>query len=176
MAPFHSGALMKSPRKRIAQVSAKQLAKHPSLAKSSSTILRSSSPSRSSQTPIKRSRKAIRQVNPVAKAKRTKKYKAYLSSAAWKAKRQERFRLDGWRCVAVVCVESVLAFEGEELAMGSRYQRCPNVDETRTGKGLVCDHLTYARFGNENLDDLRTLCKGHDRRETVLHRANWSGR
>lgn len=123
-------------------------------------------------TALKRSTKKIRKANPVAKAKRNAKYKAYLSSAAWKQLRIAVFRRDGWRCTNT--------FRNSAQERGWSFvstlpQRCPNWDETRTtGKGLVCDHLTYARFGHENLDDLRTLCKACNARLTVSERANWS--
>lgn len=114
-----------------------------------------------SRSPIKQGGTPIKKVNPERKAKRAKKFKAYLSSAAWKNLRLARFRVDGWRCTAVV-----------PLCIGE-FMRCPNWDETGSGKGLICDHLTYARFGHENLDDLRTLCRSCNARETTGKRANW---
>lgn len=124
-----------------------------------------------SRTPRKgitqKKRKAIPKVNPARKAKRAAKFAAYLRSAAWKALRIARFRLDGWRCTATVMVPNV-ADDGRSLIT----DRCPNWDETRSGKGLICDHKTYARFGHENLDDLQTLCRSCNARETVTKRAN----
>ena len=62
--------------------------------------------------------------------KARKDYNRYLKSTAWKAKRAQVIFRDGKRC------------------------RCCG----RGGKGLEAHHLTYARFGNECLNDLITLC------------------
>jgi hypothetical protein len=109
----------------------------------------------------------IRSVNPERRAKRAKKFAAYLSSSAWKKLRKLRFEADGFRCTAIVPFVSTAALNAIYM------DRCMWSDWTRTGKGLVCDHLTYARFGHENLDDLRTLCRFCNARETVANRANW---
>lgn len=115
--------------------------------------------------PIARSMKKIRKVNPDAKARRTKAYKARLARKDWKALRMECFERDGFRCVADLfswCVSP-----------DCNGHRCPNEDESRTGSGLIADHLTYARFGKELLSDLRTLCRSCNARVTVAERANW---
>jgi 5-methylcytosine-specific restriction endonuclease McrA len=98
--------------------------------------------------PMPRSSKPLPAVNPARKAKRQQRYKRYLSSAAWKARRAACFARAGHRCERVV--------EGV---------RCPNPP-------TVADHLTYARFGHELPEDLRALCRSCDRIETKLHRAN----
>ena len=56
---------------------------------------------------------------------------AYYRSEKWRSKRRERRRRDGHRCV--VC--------------GHHYKQ-----------HLVCHHITYKNFGNEPLEDLRTVC------------------
>ena len=56
---------------------------------------------------------------------------AYYRSEAWRERRRERRERDGHRCV--VC--------------GFNYKRY-----------LVCHHITYKNFGNEPLEDLRTVC------------------
>jgi len=116
---------------------------------------------------MQRGTKPMPQTNPERKAKRAKKFKAYLGSAAWKRLRKLRFEADGFRCTAIIPFVST-------AAPGAYYMdRCMGSDWSRTGKGLVCDHLTYARFGHENLDDLRTVCGSCNVRETVAKRANW---
>lgn len=115
------------------------------------------------RTPLKRSTKAIRQVNPDAAVRRRKKYNARLHRADWKDLRQACFERDGFRCTAMV--------EHENTTI-----RCTWRDVSRKGDGLVADHLTYARFGRELLEDLRTLCKPCNSRLTVSERANWTGR
>jgi len=62
-------------------------------------------------------------------------YKAYLASAPWQQKRWERFILDRFVC-----------------------QGCGAEDWP-----LDCHHLTYERLGQEEMDDLVTLCRNcHD--------------
>lgn len=113
------------------------------------------------------------------RARREAEYKSYLSSAAWKKLRLAVFERDGFRCVSRVPVPVVAAvyypeeFDVKRGRDGSATIRCLENDETRTGKGLIADHLTYARFGHENLEDLRTLCRHCNERETVSTRANW---
>jgi len=112
-----------------------------------------------------------------AKLKREAKYAAYIRSAAWKKLRLAVFERDGFRCTAVHRVQTVLSFLGEALPMGRpRLRRCLFVDETRTGAGLVADHTTYARFGHENLEDVRTLCRSCNALLTKQTRANWANR
>jgi 5-methylcytosine-specific restriction endonuclease McrA len=100
-----------------------------------------------------RSTKPIRKENPEAAARRRKAFNARLHRKDWKELRQQCFDRDGYRCTIAGCGVT---------------------DHTRTGEGLVADHLTYARFGHELLSDLRTLCKDHNRAETVAKRANWA--
>lgn len=57
------------------------------------------------------------------------KYKAYLLSDEWKAKREARKKKDGYKC-----------------------KRC------RSTKNLQVHHLTYKRIFNERLSDLVTTC------------------
>jgi hypothetical protein len=145
------------------------------------TALTRSRPMPRRETPIKkgwiaRGTKPIKKVNAERKAKRAKKFKAYLGSAAWKAKRQERFAKDGYRCTAIVSTISGARMPDGGIRFTNGTMRCEYRDETRTGQGLVCNHKTYARFGRENLSDLETLCRAHDREETVKHRANWMHR
>lgn len=61
---------------------------------------------------------------------RRKKYQLYLRSAKWKSKRKARIFQDSGQCV--FC--------------GSRHK-------------LEVHHKTYQRFGNEQLNDLVTLCE-----------------
>lgn len=101
--------------------------------------------------------KPIPQVNVERRAKRAKKYAAHLRSAFFRALRLVVFARDGWQCV-------------EEIGG----IRCPFIDETHTGKGLVCDHIRYTNFGNESPDDLQTRCRSCDKRCTPLERPNWA--
>ena len=57
----------------------------------------------------------------------------YYRSIAWRARREARLQHDNYSCV--ICGEPA----------------------------EVVDHLTYERFGNELMTDLRSLCRDHDR-------------
>lgn len=83
------------------------------------------------------------------KRKKEARYKAYLSSPAWKAKRREALESAGHRCQ----YEDGYWWDGRAM-QGGRF-RCP--ETTR----LHVHHLTYARFGNEALSDLQVLCRAH---------------
>lgn len=82
----------------------------------------------------------------------------------------ECFERDGFRCQGEV-EYMMCSNEGVGIAMTTT--QCWYVDESRTGSGLIADHLTYARFGKELLSDLRTLCRSCNARFTVAERANW---
>lgn len=60
------------------------------------------------------------------------KYKGYLRSPAWQAKRRERLALDGYRC-----------------------------QECGTSEQLDVHHLIYRPWGTEGMTDLLTLCRDH---------------
>lgn len=113
-----------------------------------------------------KARKPIARENPERKARRQKAFRARLSRADWRALRLACFARDGFQCVNMPGADCGTSWTriGEV--------RCEYVDESRTGKGLVCDHLTYSRFGHENLDDLRTLCRSCNARATRALRAN----
>ena len=65
---------------------------------------------------------------------RSKEYEAYMRSAAWQKKREERLAVDDYKCV--MC--------GRPLA------KC---------KSCQIHHANYSRLGNENvLTDLVSLC------------------
>lgn len=87
-----------------------------------------------------------------AKAKKLVRYGVYMRSKAWRTRRLERLALDGNRCT-----------------------RC-GLDQQ-----LTVHHLSYLRFGNENLEDLATLCAPcHKAEEKKLRPwnkrgAGWSG-
>ena len=110
-------------------------------------------------TPLPKPTSRMRSENPERKAKRRRGYAAHLRSPYFRALRLERFALDGWQCTA----ENVPMF-----ASGYVWRRCPVMDETQTGKGLHADHLTYARFGHELLEDIRTVCASCHRRRHAL--------
>lgn len=95
----------------------------------------------------------IAKANPERQARRRARYAGFLRSAAWRAIRLETFRLADWTCVL-----------------------CGWRDETETGRGLVADHLSYARFGGREIpgEDTRSLCRACDRRITPLTRTNWA--
>jgi 5-methylcytosine-specific restriction endonuclease McrA len=104
---------------------------------------------------LKPSSKKIPERNEQKRARREKAYRKFIGSSVWKAIRQATFELQDYSCVL-----------------------CPYVDESRTGNGLVCDHLTYRRFGGQEIvgEDTRTLCRTCDRKQTKETRANWFGR
>lgn len=73
----------------------------------------------------------------------TEFYKLYIRSEAWEQKKQERLKIDGYKCV--MC--------------GRTTKHC---------RTMQCHHVTYARLGDENvLTDLVTLCGECHRR---IHR------
>lgn len=88
---------------------------------------------------MRRSTKPLPQVNPRQQAARQERYKAYLSSPAWRARRKEALERAGHRCE-------------EHVRTG---ERCPET------KRLTVHHRTYARFGAELPKDLTVLCKAH---------------
>jgi hypothetical protein len=81
----------------------------------------------------------VKPLNAERRARRKKRYAAYLASAAWKRRRREALARAGYRCEMVLLDRS----------------RCPEVEK------LTVHHRTYARFGAELPADLVVLCKGH---------------
>ena len=66
---------------------------------------------------------------------RSVEYNQYITSAAWEAKKEERKKVDGYRCV------------------------CCGRSEEHTRRGLQVHHITYERLGHENVyTDLCTVC------------------
>lgn len=128
--------------------------------------------SRSSQKT--KTRKPIPKVNLKAKARRDASYRKYMGSKEWKALRLKVFERDGFRCIYKRPWDPRIESLDEYAEMSDARLRCTEVDESRTGRGLICDHLTYARFRHELLTDLRTLCKNHNAHLTVSGRANWA--
>lgn len=57
-------------------------------------------------------------------------YRQYIRSDEWEKKREERLKKDGYKC-----------------------------QECGTAKNLEVHHITYERLGNEDINDLITLCK-----------------
>jgi hypothetical protein len=84
----------------------------------------------------------------------------------------ERFAMDGFRCVRIKSWYQVgLSEVTRRSALRAASGRCPNQDVTRTGRGLVCNHKTYARFRNENVEtDLETVCVSCDREQEAIKR------
>lgn len=126
--------------------------------------------------------KPIKKRNAERKARRAAKYKVYLSSVAWKKLRLAVFERDLFWCVGSVPCDACEgtgngAVHGIDDWCGwcdaTGWCRCEYRDASERGKGLICDHLTYARFGHENLEDLRTLCTSCNAKLTVSERANW---
>lgn len=125
--------IRRSPLKRMKSISAKKLKK-----------LGGKMPFSTITAP----KKAIRKVNPVAKAKREKRYKSHLSSAYWKALRRERW-------------EMVLRMYGDGTC-----ENCGGPIETLSKAHLA--HLTYARFGHELIEDVRINCPYCNTAEAAL--------
>ena len=119
-------------------------------------------------TPMPKPTSRIRKSNPERKAKRRKSYAAHLRSPYFRALRLQAFERDGFRCTETLLVET-----GQSMHLGHgawihnvRPERCPV--RSADGKGLHAHHKTYARFGNENVDDLVTLCTRCHRRRHAL--------
>lgn len=146
---------------RIRPVSEKRAAKLAAAKRRTATIARTSA-----------LRKRNAKLKPRGESKRKKeaRYKAYLSSPAWKTKRKEALERAGHRCeyeyAAVVDADT-----GRQI--GTWMKRCP--ETTR----LHVHHLTYARFGDERPEDLQVLCAAHHRyveRSQHPHRQSHSQR
>lgn len=66
---------------------------------------------------------------------RSEFYTQYIKSDAWEVKKEERKKIDGYRCV------------------------CCGRSEDHTRRGLQVHHITYERLGHENVyTDLCTVC------------------
>ena len=75
-------------------------------------------------------------MNPKRKAKRTKAFKAYIGSAAWKKLRLTVFERDGWRCTALKSSVAMWVGDGHEYESVPTGERCPEMDDGRTGLAL----------------------------------------
>ena len=109
--------------------------------------------------------------NPERQAKRRKANAKYYASPEWQAIRLETFERDGWQCTRIITIRGAVAREytGKDAATF----RCPFVDESRTGRGLVCDEESYAHRGRPGkTPKTRTLCTRCSEIETVRLRAN----
>ena len=94
---------------------------------------------------IKRGTTPLPKVNARQQAKKRAAYKSYLSSAAWKAIRKAALERAGGRCERECTVrENWITW----------VHRCEETEK------LTVHHLTYARFGGDELpDDLLVLCQ-----------------
>ena len=101
---------------------------------------------------LKRSTKRIRKVNPVAKAKRDKRYKSHLKSAYWKA-----LRLRMW--------QERLEDIGLEYLV-RRCEECYGPIEDFADMQLA--HVSYARFGHELPEDVALNHKWCNSKEAAL--------
>src|SRR5690349_6338903 len=78
------------------------------------------------------------------KAKKEKRYDAFMASPEWKKIRRGAIRRAGYRCAYLTYVE------------GKGWKRC------KTTEHLHVHHKTYARFGGGELpSDLIVYCKAH---------------
>lgn len=94
---------------------------------------------------LARGTKPIRAVNPIAKAKREKRYKKAISSPHWKALRKQVFEEQGGLCIC-----------GQEPM-------------------TTLDHInSYMRLGKELREDVRGLGARCNAIETTSKRANWA--
>jgi hypothetical protein len=102
------------------------------------------------KTRLKSSGKPIAKQGP-AKAKKEARYQAYLRSPEWREKKRlVRERSKGR------CENDVPKFWVDQVEL----MRCSNPAQE-------CHHLTYARFTEENLDDLLDVCRPcHERLES----------
>lgn len=92
-------------------------------------------------------KKPIRKVNPVAKAKREKRYRKVLSSPRWKALRLKVWERT-WKAGEHCC------------------EACGLILESISDMQLA--HLTYARFGKELDEDVQGQCKQCNQTEAAL--------
>jgi 5-methylcytosine-specific restriction endonuclease McrA len=108
------------------------------------------------RSPLPPRKSRIPRVNRQRKSKREKRYKAFLSSAKWKQLRKEAIQRAGYQCEEVCQVVF-------STARAVLLHRCHNTER------LHVDHLTYARFGgNELPEDLKVRCSHcHMRRHAL---------
>lgn len=102
---------------------------------------------------LARSTKPIKASNEERRARRRKAFKKFLGSALWQRIRQATFEANDFTCVD-----------------------CGWEDESRTGIGLVGDHVSYRRWGGQEIigEDVVTRCRKCDRKVTLEKRANWA--
>lgn len=107
-----------------------------------------------STTPLKRS--PIKKGVGRTKQRRQKTYSKELQSARWKALRLERYRFDRGLCQCPQCCE-------HRDTGGDAFDTMVEVWFTKRGaiKGFESHHVTYARFGCELLEDIRTMKPKH---------------
>jgi 5-methylcytosine-specific restriction endonuclease McrA len=98
------------------------------------------------RSPMPPRKSRIPRVNKERRAKKSKRYKAFLSSAKWKQLRKEALERAGFQCEEV----SRVVYSSSQAMI---VHRCHNTDR------LHVDHLTYARFGGDELpEDLKVRC------------------
>lgn len=88
------------------------------------------------------SKTPIRKINKARMDKRTKAYRSYMASSAWKQLRLACLARDNWTCQECGWKDATAGYVGELI-------------ESRQ---LHAAHKTYARFGHELLSDLVTKC------------------
>lgn len=95
-------------------------------------------------------RKPLNKRNPKRMAKRMDRYRVYMASPGWKAKRKAAIERAGRQCEHSVTVTTPDGFVG--------VIRCPAKHR------LTVHHLTYIRFGGDEIpEDLQVLCIQHHR-------------
>jgi hypothetical protein len=101
-------------------------------------------------------RGAIRKVNAARVAKKAKAYRQRLASASWQALRRQAYDRDGGLCWCPMCVT------GRQHGEAFAFEPIPIWFDTK-GKihGFHTHHVTYARFGHEDLADLLTMAPTH---------------
>lgn len=107
--------------------------------KSSSRLSRS--------TPMEQNRTPLKKVNRERLDKRTKAYRAYMASEAWKGRRLAALIASDWTCQRC-----------GHAPMQARYAEPTSCAEIIEARPLHVHHKTYARFMNERPEDLEVLC------------------
>lgn len=100
----------------------------------------------------------MKKVNKKRLDKRTKQYKAYMASAEWKGRRLTALVAADYTCQRCRLPMALEATHRPEKMRDIVYSALLHVH-----------HKTYARFGNERVDDLEVLCES-------CHNAEHAGR
>lgn len=107
---------------------------------------------------LPRSTKPIPQINKRATERRQKAYRAHLASAYWREIRRQAFQRDQGLCWCPDCVQ------GRKDGVADAFEPIDAWFDTKgRPHGFDTHHVTYIRFGREELADVLTMKPAHHR-------------